>query len=50
MVAIEGGGGRFGMIEGVNVVINPPPPLVMTEEQLEECCDIIATVMAKFAK
>lgn len=30
-------------------IIRFAPPLVMTEEQLEECCDIIATVMAKFA-
>jgi ornithine--oxo-acid transaminase len=31
-------------------IIRFAPPLVMTEEQLEECCDIIATVMGKFAK
>jgi ornithine--oxo-acid transaminase len=31
-------------------IIRFAPPLVMTEDQLEECCDIIATVMAIFAK
>ncbi|MEL7249932.1 MAG: ornithine--oxo-acid transaminase [Bacteroidota bacterium] len=31
-------------------IIRFAPPLVMTEEQLEECCDIIATVVAKFAE
>lgn len=31
-------------------IIRFAPPLVMTEEQLEECCDIIATVIANFAK
>lgn len=30
-------------------IIRFAPPLVMTAEQLEECCDIIATVVAKFA-
>ncbi|MEM1215767.1 MAG: ornithine--oxo-acid transaminase [Bacteroidota bacterium] len=31
-------------------IIRFAPPLVMTEEQLEECCDIIARVVAKFAE
>ena len=31
-------------------IIRFAPPLVMTAEQLEECCDIIATVVAKFAE
>ncbi|MEL7427851.1 MAG: ornithine--oxo-acid transaminase [Bacteroidota bacterium] len=31
-------------------IIRFAPPLVMTEEQLEECCDIIATVVAKYAE
>jgi ornithine--oxo-acid transaminase len=30
-------------------IIRFAPPLVITEQQLEECCDIIATVIAKFA-
>lgn len=31
-------------------IIRFAPPLVMTGEQLEECCDIIATVIASFAE
>lgn len=31
-------------------IIRFAPPLVMNDEQLEECCDIIATVVAKFAE
>lgn len=30
-------------------IIRFAPPLVMTAEQLDECCDIITTVIAKFA-
>ncbi|MEL7222567.1 MAG: ornithine--oxo-acid transaminase [Bacteroidota bacterium] len=30
-------------------IIRFAPPLVITAEQLEDCCDIIATVIAKFA-
>ena len=31
-------------------IIRFAPPLVMTEEQLHECCDIIERVLAKFSK
>lgn len=31
-------------------IIRFAPPLVMTEEQLHECCDIIEHVLAKFSK
>ncbi|MGB3079401.1 MAG: hypothetical protein WBB31_10030 [Saprospiraceae bacterium] len=31
-------------------IIRFAPPLVMTEDQLHECCDIIEDVMANFKK